>query len=425
MDTEAPASPLPPSAAELLERISASLLDAGVLAVGVCSVEVLGEARSVLERRRDAGLHGGMQFTYRNPERSTDPRRTLPGARSAVVAAMPYRQHRTERPAGLQAEVARYAAEDTYGALRSALDRVVGELRSAGHRGVVVVDDNALVDRAMALRAGLGWIGRNSNLLVPGAGSWVVLGNVLTDADLPVARRFRDHPEPSANPGARVAADRRIQAGCGSCTRCIGECPTGAIVAPGVLDPSRCISWLLQRTGDFPREHRIALGARIYGCDECQSTCPPSSAAPVREPAVEAVGIRGRTERATSHWVDLAALLEMDDEELIARFGAWYLPRRDPRYLRRNALVVLGNLAAGTRRAPAGGEAAERERARELLDRYLGDEDPLLVSHAAWAARRGGFEDLLHSDAHRRRPEVLAELARPLWSRDNGADASA
>src|SRR5438105_6711215 len=126
-----------------------------------------------------------------------------------------------------------------------------------GWRARVLADDNALVDREAARRAGLGWYGKNANVLLPGAGSWFVLGSVVTDAPLP-------------------PADHEVPDGCGSCTRCLDGCPTGAIVAPGVVDARRCLAWLVQQPGSFPVELRAALGDRIYGCDDCQEVCPPN-----------------------------------------------------------------------------------------------------------------------------------------------------
>jgi epoxyqueuosine reductase len=135
-----------------------------------------------------------------------------------------------------------------------------------------------------------------------------------------------------------------------------------------VIDARRCLAWLVQATGDFPEEHRKALGDRIYGCDDCQDVCPINrlSATPTAapEPDVEAR-------------VDLVALLEADDDALLAAHGRWYVPRRDPRYLRRNALVALGNTA---RRGDP--------RVASVLHRYLDGDDDLLRRHAAWAARQ-------------------------------------
>jgi epoxyqueuosine reductase len=253
--------------------------------------------------------------------------------------------------------VARYSWQDHYGPLRIALDAVARRLEAEGHAAVVLVDDNRLVDREAAVRAGLGWYGKNANVLLDGHGSWFVLGSVVTDAALPVALPVVD--------------------GCGACSRCLPACPTGALSAPGVLDARRCLAHLLQAPGDFPVEFRAALGDRLYGCDDCQEACPPNRLEDRRDPAPPA----GDGDEA---WVPVLEVLAASDEELLDRHGRWYIPRREPRYLRRNALVVLGNVGDG---ADPDVEAA--------LRRALADPDPLLRSHAAWAAERLGRADLL------------------------------
>ncbi len=324
---------------------------AGLAAVGVTPVEVFESTRRILHRRKAQGHHGGMQFTYRNPERSTDPARILPGAASLVVGALSYARAATAESVSPRptARVARYAGDDVYGALRSALDAAARVLADHGYRAVVVADDNALVDREAARRAGLGYYGKNSNLLLENSGSWVVLGSVVTDAALP----------PTGD---------RVPDGCGPCRRCLDGCPTGAIVAPGVVDARRCLAWLLQATGDFPVEFREALGDRLYGCDDCQEVCPPNR----RMPEAAEVG-----EQAS---VDVLDLLGAGDEELMERHGRWYIPAREPRYLRRNALVVLGNIADGSDPEVVG-----------TLRSYQRHPDRMLARHAAWAAERLGL----------------------------------
>ena len=319
----------------------------GLDALGVTGAEPFDDARAVLRDRRAAGLHGGMAFTYRNPERSTTPARVIEGARSIVVGAHRYRRADEPPPSRPSALVARYAREDHYAALRAGLDAVADRLRRDGWRALVVADDNALVDRAAAVRAGLGWYGKSANVLLEGHGSWFVLGSVVTDADL-------------------ERTERAVPDGCGSCTCCIDACPTGAIVAPGVVDARRCLAWLVQRPGPFPVEHRAALGARIYGCDDCQEVCPPNRIDDRRHPP--APGANG--------WVDLVDLLDASDDELIARHGRWYIPERDPRYVRRNALVALGNVGG-----------ADDPGVVRVLERYRDGGDELLAEHADWALR--------------------------------------
>lgn len=323
----------------------------GLAAVGVAAAEPFAETRRHLEERRAQGLDAGMQFTYRNPARSTEPARILDGAQALVVGAYGYRRSRPPRPPGAVGSVAAYARDDHYAELRAGLQGIADHLAAAGHRSRVVADDNALVDREAAHRAGLGWYGKNTNVLLPGEGSWFVLGSVVTDAAL--------------DPTGPIVED-----GCGPCRRCLDGCPTEAIVAPGVVDARRCLAWLVQAEGSFPEEHRIALGGRIYGCDDCQEVCPPNQRVERRDPEAEP------GERAEA-WVDLIALLEAGDDLLMRQHGRWYIPRRDPRYLRRNALIALGNVGDG-----------DDPVVRAVVDRFRGGDDAMLAEHAAWAWSR-------------------------------------
>jgi epoxyqueuosine reductase len=345
---------MPGSLADELRRLAA---DAGLDAVGFAPAAPFVDTRRHLEERKAAGLHGGMHFTYGDPARSTDPARALPGAASLVVAARSYRKAPpAHRPANAGA-VARYSWQDEYEPLRAALKVLAGHLRSRGHEAVVLADDNALVDRAAAYRAGLGWYGKNANLLLPGKGSYFVLGSVVTDADLPSS-----DPAPAPD-------------GCGSCTRCLPACPTGALVAPGVLDARRCLAWLLEAPGAFPVEFREALGGRVYGCDDCQEACPPNRAVDRHDPpAAAGTGDQGEP------WVDLVAMLDLPDDELLRRFERWYVPRRQARYLRRNALLALGNV----------GDRSDPE-VRRVVAAAQADPDPIVSEHADWAAARLGL----------------------------------
>jgi epoxyqueuosine reductase len=356
----------------LREELIAIGRERGLTAVGVADAHAFADTRHDLDERRRGDLHGGMQFTYRNPERSTDPGRIIPGARSLVVGALSYRSEdpvteadgKESRPKG---RVARYSWQDYYEVLRKALARVAERLVSDGWRATVVCDDNSLVDRAAAHRAGLGWFGKNSLILLPGLGSWFVLGAVVTDAAL-------------LSPDADRPVPAQHGEGCGSCSRCMTACPTGALAAPGVLDARRCLAWLVQAPGTFPLEYREALGGRIYGCDECQQVCPINRLADRRDPPVRATG-------AVEAEVDLIDLIGSSDDTLLTTFGRWYFPNREPRYLRRNALVALGNVGDG------------RDPATEFaLRRALDDIDPMIVEHAAWAAGRMGRSDLVEEE---------------------------
>ena len=345
-----------------LEELRALGLASGLDAVGVAPATPFVATRRHLEARKAAGLHGGMGFTYRNPARSTDPGAAVAGARALVVGARAYHQSAPPAPAGPAGRVARYAWVDHYRPLRDGLRAVARRLKLDGWRAVVSADDNSLVDREAAYRAGLGWYGKNANVLLPGLGSWFVLGAVVTDAPL-------------------APATAPVEDGCGPCRRCLDGCPTDAIVAPGVVDARRCLAWLVQQPGSFPVEYRQALGDRIYGCDDCQEVCPPNRRAERDGRLPDHGPVAGDDVQA---WVPLLALLAASDAEVLDRHGRWYIAQRDPRWLRRNALVALGNVGDGT---DPDVEAA--------LRRALAGADPMLREHAAWAAARLGRADLL------------------------------
>ena len=341
---------------------------AGLHRVGITGADVLHRAREALTERKSLGLHNEMQFTYRNPIRSTDPTSTMPTARSIIVGARSYATEMPIKPDQISARIARYAWADYYEQLREGLAQIASQLRADGWRAIILADDNSIVDREVAYQAGLGWYGKNANLLIEGAGSYFVLGSVITDAPL----------EPST---------KTVEDGCGSCRRCIDNCPTQAIVAPGVVDARKCLAWLLQKPGIFDSAHRIALGDRLYGCDDCQEVCPPT----VRHAIVEEQN--GKTQA----WASVMSVLNLDDKTLLENFKAWYISDRDPKWLRRNALIILGNVA----------NASDQD-TQNILKRYLVDRDPILRAHAVWAAGRLGLKQFLPTTDSD--PIVQAEL---------------
>ena len=341
---------------------------AGLHRVGITGADVLHRAREVLTERKSLGLHNEMQFTYRNPTRSTDPTSTMPTARSIIVGARSYATEMPIKPDQISARIARYVWADYYEQLREGLAQIASQLRADGWRAIILADDNSIVDREVAYQAGLGWYGKNANLLIEGAGSYFVLGSVITDAPL----------EPST---------KTVEDGCGSCRRCIDNCPTQAIVAPGVVDARKCLAWLLQKPGVFDSAYRIALGDRLYGCDDCQEVCPPT----VRHAIVEEQN--GKTQA----WASVMSVLNLDDKTLLENFKAWYIADRDPKWLRRNALIILGNVA----------NASDQD-TQNILKRYLVDRDPILRAHAVWAAGRLGLKQFLPTTDSD--PIVQAEL---------------
>jgi epoxyqueuosine reductase len=345
----------------------------GLDAFGIAKAEQFTSTLEILEKRKAQGLHAGMDFTYRNPLRSTTPTVTMPDAQSLIVGARTYWKPKahTPEPNDPQGKVALYAQENYYEKLKEGLSAVARELENHGFRAKILVDDNALVDREAAFRAGLGWYGKNANILIPKRGSWFVLGSILTNAPL----------EP----------DTPVEEGCGSCTKCITACPTQAIISPGVIDSNRCLAWLVQSAEDFPPDFREALGDRIYGCDDCQEICPINKF----EERIE--GKKSMGERST---VSIFEILEQDDQALLLRYGQWYIPKRDPRYLRRNALLVLGNIGV-----------AQDKRVQKIVMQYLKSPDSMLRSYAVWTAKRLGLNAFLKGMESDSSKDVQRELS--------------
>lgn len=355
-----PDPPPPVTNHAYLQRLAALTAPFGVSHTGVAPAAVLERARVQLHQRIDGGLTDGMQFTFKNLTRSTDPQQAVRGAKSIFVAARSYLLPDSAVPSEPSGRVARYAWVDHYAPLREALWQVAHQLRADGYKAVPFADDNSIVDREVAHLAGIGWYGKHANLMVPGAGSWFVLGCVVTTAALPV----NDAPVADA---------------CGTCTRCLDGCPTGAIIAPGVVDAARCLAWVLQKPGSIPQHLREAVGDRVYGCDECQEVCPPTIRLGHRVPATPPAD-------QVRSWVPLLDLLSPDDDAVLSTWGRWYLADRNPRWVRRNALVALGNSTAAV-------NGPDRERVRSVLDDYRAHHDPVLREHAQWAARRLGLAD--------------------------------
>jgi epoxyqueuosine reductase len=322
--------------AELAEEL-------GLDAIGAAPAAPYEETERHIRERRERGLFADMRFTMARPEESCHPETLLEGARTVVSAALCYWTDGEEPPPG-HGRLPRYTWWDAYAVLRERLDelgrRIGGDYR-------VLVDANQHVDREAAARSGVGFYGKNTMLITRRFGSWVVLGTLITTAGL--------EPTPP------------LDADCGSCTLCIEACPTDALDEPGVLDATRCLSYLTQSADPFPEQHREALDDRVYGCDICQDVCPWNRGVEKRRAG------QAPPPGAEPH-VSLVDWLEADDDELASRYDRLFVPRNDPRYLRRNALVALGN---------SGGEAA-------LARRYAEGDDELLREHAEWALARIG-----------------------------------
>jgi epoxyqueuosine reductase len=323
-----------------LERLGSEL---GLDVVGAAPAEPYAETERHIRERRERGLFADMRFTMSRPEESCHPEALLDGARTVVSAALCYYAE-APGPGPGEGRLPRYTWRDGYAELREKLDalgrRLGGEYR-------VLVDENQHVDREAAARAGVGFYGKNTLLITRRFGSWVVLGTLVTTAEL--------------------EATSPLELDCGSCRLCIDACPTGALDEPGTLDATRCLSYWTQTAHDIPEPYREELGASVYGCDICQDVCPWNRGVEKRragEPVPEGAEAN----------VSLADWLAADKDELGARYERLFVPRNDSRYLKRNALVALGN--------------AGRQEDRAIAERYLTDDDPMLRAYAEWACAR-------------------------------------
>ncbi len=314
----------------------------GLDAVGVARAEAYVGTEAHIRERRARGLFGFMKFTMARPEVSCHPEELLEGAQTVISAALCYYAPEPPLEPG-QGRLARYTWADSYAVLRERLDEL-GRALGADYR--VLVDANQHVDREAAARSGVGFYGKNTMLITRHHGSWVVLGTLVTTAAL----------EPTSP----------LDAGCGSCTICIDACPTGALDEPGVLDATKCLSYWTQAPEPIPEPYRAELGPQVYGCDICQDVCPWNRGVEKR---------RSDAPAGQGAHVDLVAWLEADGAELVEAYDRLYVPRNDPRWLRRNALVALGNVGR------------DDERTRALLGSYADGDDELLAEHARWARR--------------------------------------
>ena len=352
--------------------------------VGIASAQEFAEDGAIALDRLRTGLMDGLPwYNESRVLRGTRPQELLPGAQSIICLGLNYYRPDTADPEGSASagKVARYAwGHDYHKVMKRRMREYVAGLSASLGTPIAArwyVDDGPMLDRAAARRAGLGWFGKNTNILTPSHGSWVFLGQVITDLE--------------------IVPDSPLQKTCGSCVRCIDACPTGAIVAPYVIDNARCISYLtIENRGPIPRELRPQMLDWVFGCDICQDVCPVNrKARPSTEPAFQ---------REWLGLLELAELLKLSEEGFRTRFQGSPILRAKRVGLQRNACVALGN-----RQDPA---------AVPALTRALAASEPLVRGHAAWALGRiGGSQArsaLEQACSEEADPEVLAEIAAAL-----------
>jgi epoxyqueuosine reductase len=331
---------------------------------GIAPAEPFSEL-SFLREWLDRGYAGDMDYLARTADRRADVRAVLPGALSVIVTGTIYN---TDRPyttdtgpdsgggAGDVALIARYAWGDDYHAvLEARLEALLAWMRQVStdaFEGRVYVDTGPVQERVFAQYAGLGWVGKNTCLINPELGSWFFLAEIICTLPLDTDTQGLEQ--------------------CGSCTQCLDACPTGALVEAGVLDATRCLSYLtIETRGGIPEEHRTALGARIYGCDICQEVCPYNQAPPVSADP--------RWQRRAA--LDLPRLVDLwrrPDRELRRMLKGSAMTRAPLAGLRRNLAVAIGN---------SGDVDAIVALAAECDERPSADND-MVVDHIRWAVTR-------------------------------------
>lgn len=354
-----------PALSELAERVRRLGIDRfGFNAVGIAGIE-LATHEAHLQRWLAQGFHGEMGWMASHGDKRSHPEQLLPGTVRVISVRLDHLPPDTQPLRILndpeRAYISRYAlGRDYHKLMRPRLEkfaRAIAELTGPlGYRAFV--DSAPVLEKALAEKAGLGWIGKHTVLINRHAGSWFFLGEILIDAPLPV--------------------DHEVSAHCGSCTACIDICPTQAIVGPQQLDARRCISYLtIELRGSIPEELRPLLGNRVFGCDDCQLICPWN-----------------RYAKASAE-SDFQPRHGLDDARLVDLFlwdEATFLQRTEGSPIRRTGYVGwLRNLAVGLGNIPDRPVlSAARTQARAALQQRLGHESELVREHVQWALQRLG-----------------------------------
>ncbi len=359
MDTLPKAAESHVEAPTLTQRIKAHGTAVGFDLVGVSPVRNPMHSESFAEWLR-RGYHGEMGYMPRTAEKRMRPGEFLPWARSIVSVGLNYSTP-YGRPAeadGIRGWISRYAwGDDYHGVMQAKLERLLEHVRREAGReiqGRIFVDSGPVMDREAGARAGIGWYGKNTNLLSMTIGSFFFLGELFLSLDLECDQPIRDR--------------------CGQCRLCLDACPTNAFVGPYVLDARKCISYLtIELKGSIPRELRPLMGTHIFGCDICQDVCPYNTTIkPTKEPAF--------LPRRGLHAPELLPLLSLTEAAFKARFAGSPILRAKRRGFLRNVCVALGNLR-------------HREAVPALVAALETDPDALVRGHAAWALGRIGTQE--------------------------------
>jgi epoxyqueuosine reductase len=306
------------SAHALTEYIKKQARNLGFSRIGVARADVLTEEGSRLNEWLSRGFHGTMAWMQKDPEKRADARRIVPGAKSVISVALNYFVANDHSHGDTVGKISRYAWGDDYHIImtpriQSLVDCIKSE-RPDVH-AAAYVDTGPVMDKAWAVRAGVGWLGKHTNVITKDYGSWIFLAEIIADVELVYDESLADF--------------------CGSCSACIDSCPTDAIVEPYVLDSTKCISYLtIENKRDIPQPLKPKLSNWVYGCDICQDVCPWNR---FQQPTEE-IAFRPRKENIDP---DLHALSAITEEEFSRRFRRSPVKRTKRLGLVRNAKAVL------------------------------------------------------------------------------------
>jgi epoxyqueuosine reductase len=359
----------------------------GIDLLGVTTAEPFCGLTERLTEHRKKGYESG--FEHPIIVERVDPSRLVPHAKSIIAIAMSYytEQHHTlRRPKGTRGILSKYAwGSDYHHFLRKKLEELAFAIEKKLGREIAwdaSVDTGPLVDRAVAERAGIGWFGKNCNIISEQFGSWVFLGQLVTDVKIEPHRPFA---------GSR----------CGDCDLCIRACPTGAIIAPYTIDSTKCLAYITQMKGMIPREFRSKMGSRIWGCDTCQVVCPSN----------KGVTFSSHTDfmpEPDLSFPELIELLHMSNKQFKRRYGHTAAAWRGLTVIKRNAIIALGNIR-------------EKRAVTHLLP-FLKDERPELRGTTVWALGKIGTDEAVQAirvaRVNEKDPLVLQEMEDVLNKKD-------
>ncbi|WP_077369959.1 tRNA epoxyqueuosine(34) reductase QueG [Anaerosalibacter sp. Marseille-P3206] len=317
----------------------------GIDIIGFTDCNILDNIEDyLLERIEDNRI---TEFEERDIKKRIDPKKVFPDCNSIIVLGISYNVDFNEYPSyKLKGKISKSSwGEDYHRVVKDKMDKLVYEIEKVvDFKYLSFVDTGPLVDRELAMKAGVGWYGKNCSIINDEYGSFIFIGYILTDLE--------------------IESDNSIQSKCGNCERCLKACPTGALEGAYKFNPKKCISYLTQTKERIPYELREKMGISIYGCDVCQLACPKNSEA-IKSKSKEFIP------KVTKGFVDIEEMLEMSNSEFKEKYGSMAGSWRGKNVLKRNCLIALGNM--------------KNKHNIPLLKKVLLDSSPMVREYAAWA----------------------------------------